>query len=202
MNGAEIPMFPLGRPCLPGELLALRIFEPRYVAMLEFLSSQNRPQFGVVMIERGSEVGGGDVRRSLGTMMEIVRIDALSSKSFSVLAVGIDRIRVRHWLEDDPYPRAVVESCSDLFGESGDSALVGSVDPARFPRTNRALSNASLDDIAASRRLFALASMLQVGPWDVQRLLEAESGEERETVMEDILVHLEELAQFTKAPYE
>ncbi|MEC8953734.1 MAG: LON peptidase substrate-binding domain-containing protein, partial [Actinomycetota bacterium] len=51
-------MFPLGMVLVPSGVLPLRVFEPRYRHMLEDLLPGNR-EFGVVLIERGSEVGGG-----------------------------------------------------------------------------------------------------------------------------------------------
>ena len=55
-------MFPLGGVLFPGMPLRLRVFEPRYRAMVtECLAGT--PEFGVVLIERGNEVGGGDTNR-------------------------------------------------------------------------------------------------------------------------------------------
>ena len=64
-------MFPLGTVLFPSGVLPLRVFEPRYRDMLEDLLSGNR-EFGVVLIERGSEVGGGEVRSGIGTMARIL----------------------------------------------------------------------------------------------------------------------------------
>ena len=56
-----VPMFPLGSVLFPHALLPLRIFEPRYQALLDScLAGDGR--FGVVLIERGFEVGGGEDR--------------------------------------------------------------------------------------------------------------------------------------------
>ena len=60
-------MFPLGRALLPGEPVPLRVFEPRYVALMESVLGGDR-EFGVVLISRGWEVGGGDERLDIGTM--------------------------------------------------------------------------------------------------------------------------------------
>ena len=51
------PMFPLGTALLPGEVLPLRIFEPRYRTMLDdcLAAADGPPGFGVVLIARGSE---------------------------------------------------------------------------------------------------------------------------------------------------
>ena len=54
-----IPMFPLGSVLFPHMPLPLRLFEPRYLKMLGDLLEQPDPEFGVVLIERGHEVGVG-----------------------------------------------------------------------------------------------------------------------------------------------
>ena len=55
-----IPMFPLGSVLFPAMPLALRVFEERYLKMMGALLDAEEPIFGVVLIERGSEVGGAD----------------------------------------------------------------------------------------------------------------------------------------------
>ena len=61
---AVLPMFPLGTVLLPGGVLPLHVFEPRYRQLvIDCLADDTgEPEFGVTMIERGSEVGGGDQR--------------------------------------------------------------------------------------------------------------------------------------------
>ena len=51
-------MFPLGSVLFPHTPLLVRIFEPRYLTMLGRLLDEEDPRFGVVLIERGREVGG------------------------------------------------------------------------------------------------------------------------------------------------
>lgn len=51
-------MFPLGLALLPGAVLPLHIFEPRYRRMVaDLLSADDDMRFGVVLIERGRESG-------------------------------------------------------------------------------------------------------------------------------------------------
>jgi uncharacterized protein len=73
---AVMPMFPLGTPLLPGAVLPLHVFESRYRQMVRDILADDvdPPEFGVVMIERGSEVGGGDERATIGTIARIVDI--------------------------------------------------------------------------------------------------------------------------------
>jgi Lon protease-like protein len=66
-------------------------------------------RFGVVLIERGAEVGGGDQRMAVGTRAIITKAAALSDGRWVLLVRGDVRIRVGTWLDDDPYPLAMVE---------------------------------------------------------------------------------------------
>jgi hypothetical protein len=53
----EQPMFPLESVLFPGQTLPLRIFEERYKRLVtESLASSG--MFGIVLIEKGREVGG------------------------------------------------------------------------------------------------------------------------------------------------
>ncbi len=109
-----IPMFPLGAVLLPGEPLALQVFEPRYLRLLrDCLDATIAPEFGVVLIERGHEVGGGDQRAGIGTLARIETAEALPGNRFRLACRGGERIRVLGWLPDDPYPRAEVEPWPD-----------------------------------------------------------------------------------------
>jgi Lon protease-like protein len=94
---------------LPGELLPLNVFEPRYRQLVLDCLGADAPEFGVVLIERGSEVGGGDVRTSIGTVARIIRVMPLGNGRFEVVAAGLRRISVLEWLDDRPYPRSDVE---------------------------------------------------------------------------------------------
>ena len=108
----ELPMFPLGGVLLPSSLRVLHVFEDRYRALARHCVAGDR-RLGVVLIERGSEVGGGDVRFDVGTRAVIADAVELDDGRWILILVGEDRIRVRRWLPDDPYPRAEVVLCDD-----------------------------------------------------------------------------------------
>ena len=112
MTGADTPMFPLGTVLLPGAVLPIHVFEPRYRALARRCVDGAEP-FGVTLIERGHEVGGGDVRTDIGCLARIVQHRELPDGRWGLACVGTDRIRVAEWLPDDPYPRAVVELWPD-----------------------------------------------------------------------------------------
>ncbi len=119
----ELAMFPLGSVLFPGMPLPLRVFEPRYLALLLAVLGTAQREFGVVLIERGSEVGGGDVRFGVGTVARIVSVEE-AADSISVVATGGGRFEVVQWLDDDPFPRARVRTLPPLeFDDTTAAAL-------------------------------------------------------------------------------
>ena len=105
-------MFPLGTVLFPSMILPLHVFEERYRQLARDCLAGDR-EFGVVLIERGSEVGGGDVRTDVGTVARIVEATELDDGRFALATVGVRRIVVDAWLPDDPYPQAEVADWDD-----------------------------------------------------------------------------------------
>lgn len=118
----EVAMFPLGSVLFPHTPLLVRIFEPRYLTMLGRLLDEADPRFGVVLIERGREVGGGDVRTGIGTFARLIRVEAANEAMYAV-AVGGGRFEVAEWLDDDPHPRARVTGVPELEWDDALTAL-------------------------------------------------------------------------------
>jgi Lon protease-like protein len=108
-----MPMFPLGTVLLPGVGLPLHVFEPRYQQLVRDCLETPEHEFGVVLIDRGSEVGGGDSRSDVGVIAKMLQVAAMDGGRFALMTVGTRRIRVVRWLDDDPYPRAEVEDWPD-----------------------------------------------------------------------------------------
>jgi Lon protease-like protein len=113
-------MFPLEVAMLPGEELPLRIFEPRYSALVRHCLATDDPAFGVVLISAGREVGGGDARSDVGAMAHIAEWADDGDGRYRLRCVMAERLRVLEWLPDDPYPRASVEPWPDQPGGPGD----------------------------------------------------------------------------------
>jgi Lon protease-like protein len=111
-------MFPLGTVLLPAMPLSLRIFEERYLKLLGDLVTSDNPEFGVVLIERGQEVGGSDKRMNIGTIASVTNIGTLD-EFYGLESVGAQRFRVNAWLPDDPYPLADVDLLPDLIWDAG-----------------------------------------------------------------------------------
>ena len=127
MIGSARPMFPLQSTQLPGDTLPLRIFEPRYARLVQDCLAAEEPVFGVVLISRGLEVGGGDTRSDVGALARIDECAETGEGSYELIATVGERIRVTDWLPDDPYPRALVETWTDEPGPAVGPEQIGVV---------------------------------------------------------------------------
>lgn len=172
-------MFPLGTVLLPGAYLSLHVFEPRYRAMVQDCLAGDQC-FGVVLIERGSEVGGQDVRTDVGTMARILESEELPDGRWVLATVGVERIQVERWLPDDPYPEADAARWPD---DPPDSDLTDAYARATA-LLRRALGlQAELGEATVPSTVpiaedpasgsFHIAALAPIGPLDQQRLLAA-----------------------------
>ena len=172
----ELPMFPLGTALVPGQVLPLHVFEPRYRALVDACLAGDRC-FGVVLIERGSEVGGGDTRFDVGTVARITEMAEFPDGRYALVCVGTNRIRVQRWLPDEPFPRAEVELLTDP--EAGADALAGREQVvaglARVVEAARALGAEVPDDLALAddpiQAGWDATAMAPIGPIDVLEIL-------------------------------
>lgn len=185
-----LPMFPLGSVLFPSLVLPLHVFEPRYRALVEDCLAGDGV-FGVVLIERGSEVGGGDVRTDVGTVARIVQVERFDDGRYAVVAVGDRRLRVRSWAADDPYPRAEVEDWPD------EGAATRPLDEVTtLLRRSLALAaelgeapaglDVTLDD-DPGLATFQAAALAPIGPADAQRVLATPGPDERTGVLTEVL---------------
>ena len=198
-----MPMFPLGMVLLPTMVVPIHVFEPRYRQMTKDCLDGDR-EFGVVLIERGSEVGGGDIRTDAGTMARIVDAQEFPDGRWGLVAEGTRRIRVSRWLEDDPYPRAEVQDWADEELGYDEEAEMEAGLPSVVVSWRRVLAlqselgapgppatfEVSDDPLTA---VWQLASLSPMGPLDRQRLLTAGNSARRLGLLEDSLAVAEEI---------
>lgn len=94
----RIPLFPLGATLYPDGIIALKIFEVRYLDMIKTCLRQASP-FGVVTLHQGSEVrvAGEQVDfHDAGTLATIVHFDALQPNLFMIRGQGGQRFHILH----------------------------------------------------------------------------------------------------------
>lgn len=176
-----MPMFPLGSVLFPSLPLPLHIFEPRYRALIRDVLEGDR-EFGVCLIDRGSEVGGGESRLGVGTVARVREATELPDGRWAVVAVGSRRIRVVEWLPDAPYPRADVAEHPDPPADADQLRLLPDVERALRAALAKvselgepgppATFELSADPVLASHQMAALAPIPTI---DRYRLLAATS---------------------------
>lgn len=205
----ELAMFPLEAALLPNQDLPLRIFEPRYVALLQHCVGSGDP-FGVVLIARGREVGGGDTRCDVGVLSRITECVEDGANRYSLACRTGERIRVCEWLSDDPYPRAVVRRWPDEPGDAVTSAQLREVEDrvialferiadargAVLPDREVLLGYAETDTDDAGQRLLTLASRIPLGAADKYSVLSAPSAAARLAVLDEAVVAIAEMVEF------
>lgn len=189
-------MFPLGSVLLPTTLLPLRIFEPRYQALIaDVLAGGN--EFGVTLIERGFEVGGDDVRSNIGCVAQVLDAQQDDAGLWQVVAAGTRRFTVSEWLPDNPYPRAqvefldepaAVEADRELFAEATRQlelilVLRGELNLPTFPIPELA------DDPALGS--YQVAALAPFGPFDRQQILREDTPSQRLVQILELLADAE-----------
>ena len=186
-----MPMFPLGTVLFPHALLPLHVFEPRYRLMTQRVL-RGDGEFGVVLIERGSEVGGGDARFGVGTVARIVRAQELPDGGYALATVGLRRIEINEWVSDDPFPQAAVADLEDIASDSD-----------RERRTHTVAAFAAVCDLhrsidprlpempeihdAPAQAAYEIAALAPIGPLDAQRVLEVPATGDRLDLLADLL---------------
>lgn len=177
-------MFPLGMVMFPFTAVPLRVFEPRYQTLLENVLSGDR-KFGITLIERGAEVGGGDDRFGVGTLVRVSGVADLEDGHKAVVVAGLERINVVKWLEDDPHPWAEVIPAPDEQADDAGELL----EEARrqLERVMALASELGADTAEVDLEVsddpligsFQIAALSPVTALDAQKLLEAANATER-----------------------
>jgi Lon protease-like protein len=202
------PMFPLEVAMLPGEELPLRIFEPRYSALVQTCLAANDPAFGVVLIAAGREVGGDDTRSDVGALAHITECADFGDGRYRLRCVMAERIRVLEWHPDDPYPRAAIELWPDEPGDTVDMDAIRDIEDrmiALFERIAAARgAEVSGRDIVvgayasgdAAMWLYTLASRLPMGQADRYAILAARTVAERVAALSDAVDTVTAMVEF------
>ena len=199
MAVSSMPMFPLGTPLLPGSVLPLYLFEPRYLKLYEDIVGGER-RFGVVLIERGRDSGGDDSRFDFGCVAHMVGSATHENGTVSIVTVGTGRLKVIQWEKPDPYPVAKVETLEDE--ELPDSAL-GVIEGAKADllRLKALFSELGADvgveapELADDPRttMYQMAQLAGLQALDLQKVLEADTTLRRAEIVRSLIADQVEL---------
>lgn len=194
-----MPMFPLGTTLLPGMALPLRLFEERYLQMYADIIDDER-RFGVVLIERGIESGDDNPTFDVGCLARVVGSGLHEDGTIALVAIGRNRIRVDEWLPSHPYPRAVVTLLEDdPLTDAGMRSLQAAADqlPGLLavaaelnPEIEATVPGLSDDPAQAVYQLAQLAGLQSL---DMQKVLEAETSDDRADLVDRLMTETVEL---------
>ncbi len=186
-------------------VLPLHVFEPRYRSLMHDVLGDDR-EFGVVLISRGHEVGGGDLRTDVGTIARILRADEFDDGRWLTIAIGTSRFRVEDWLPDAPYPRAHVETLEDEHCDDDVAPRWQELIP--LVRRVLALQDRLGEDGVppdfelaedAEVACWQAAVMAPLNSYDAQRVLATDRCADRLDLLEGLLFGLEESLRFRLA---
>jgi Lon protease-like protein len=194
----RLGMFPLSAVLFPYAQIPLHVFEPRYQALtMDCLAGD--PHFGIVLIERGAEVGGGDQRTAVGTRAVITRAAALSDGRWLMTVQGDICIRVEEWLPDDPYPLAMVTKWTPSVEPVADATMQRaerSVRRARGLLSEIGQTPALPSDVVFDRdpdvASWQLCAEAPLNAYDAQRVLSTSGTVERLELLITLTEELEE----------
>lgn len=200
----RLPLFPLGTVLMPTGVLPLHVFEPRYRALMADLTGEElgtpiiEPEFGVMLIERGPEVGGGETRARVGTVARLVDTQHLPDGRWVVAVTGTRRFRVHEFLPDNPYPLALVDDLPEDRWDPTDGPSLDAAEAA-LGRTFALAARLRPDGpAAASEAAFDLSDEPAVAAWqlcglaplgalDQHRLLVAATVRQRLQLLTELL---------------
>lgn len=125
-----IPLFPLGTLLVPGLILPLHIFEPRYRRLVQDLLERPEDEraFGVIAIREGHEVGehGAQALYDVGTLAVLREVTPYDDGRYDIVTVGTQRFSLGALDASLPYLQATVGLLPEESGV-GATALAASV---------------------------------------------------------------------------
>ncbi len=185
----DLPVFALHTVLFPGERMRLRVFEERYLAMVDELSPGDA--LVVVAIRHGREVGGPSEPHRVGVTVAIE--DRRVDSDVLLLAVrGHERVALIEPTSSLPYPRWSVEPYPDEGGAGTDDVESARTALERYLHSagERPAPTMSHDPVSAS---FAIAAAVPGLVPERQSLLEIAGAGERLARSAEVLAHEERL---------
>ena len=194
MTDLLLPIFPLGVVLLPGTLMPLHLFEPRYRQMLADVREGDR-RFGIIAAIPG--VAERDLPAGrMGCVAEVTDVEVMPDGRANIIVMGRERFALDAFVEHDaPYHVATGTFVTD---ENGDSpvALAVAADEviANFKRVVQAVR--TLNDVTdplpelpddAAQVAWSVGAMIDLDLDSRYRLLAERSPAARLTQIDNVL---------------
>jgi uncharacterized protein len=145
---APLPLFPLNTALVPGLVLPLHIFEPRYRDLVEELLAipdEEEREFGIVAVRDGRDAARDGLAAlfPVGTTAVLRQAERLPDGRFDIVTTGSRRFRIHSIDDSAPLLRAEVEFLDDV-ADPVDGLLATQVSRG-FARYRAALSGQVAD---------------------------------------------------------
>lgn len=189
----ELPIFPLpGALLLPGGILPLNIFEPRYLAMVDAALATPHRLIGMIQPRANQD----DTLYPIGCAGRITSFSETGDDRYLITLLGISRFKIGAELEPtaDGY-RRIAADWSEFSGDL-DNCCLPVLDRGRlmpglqnyFERQGLSADWSVIADTPDDRLITCLSMICPFAPEEKQALLEARSPNERARVLETLIV--------------
>ncbi len=127
----RIPVFPLSVALVPGLVLPLHIFEPRYRLLVERLLAEPEStgrEFGIIAVRDGRsvEAEGQDALYEVGVGAALREVEALADGRYNIITTGTRRFRLLSLDTSEPLLHAEVQFLDEV-SSSEDTILAAAV---------------------------------------------------------------------------
>ncbi len=184
----EIPLFPLKTVLLPGNTLALKIFEPRYLDMIATCLRANS-LFGIVLIHRGEETGIDSDIYSIGTTASICDWENRADGLLGITALGVERFEI---MSTRTQPDGLTIAEIEVLDDTDDREI-----PEQFYYMVELLDHISAqagkprdENQSFAQILYQLIYLLPLETTLKQRLLEIPDSHDRAVILHAELIRL------------
>ena len=185
---ADIPLFPLKTVLLPGNRLALKIFEPRYLDMIADCLREDSC-FGVVLIHKGEEIRGNTDIYSIGTTATISDWEHRADGLLGITALGLQRFEiVSTRTQNDGLTRAEVKLLDDEEEEPIPEQYHYMLELLRHIRAQE--GGMPDEEPSFANLLYQLIYLLPLETQLKQRLLEVPESGDRAVILHAELIRL------------
>lgn len=189
-------LFPLNTVLFPGCILALQIFEQRYLRLIKACMRDNHG-FVVILISSGKEVGDAPETYSVGTYVEIIDWETLDNGLFGITIKAKNRVRVSNpSVQDDGLMTGQIETLMSV--DSPDSAdalqIADLVDILKQLEQHPYIEQQPMktDYTSTHDVCYKLSQLLPLDPLVKQSLLEIDSSAEKIDRLRDLINRLQQ----------
>lgn len=175
----RLPLFPLGTVLVPGLVMPLHVFEPRYRAMVSDSLVRDR-HIGMIQPQRAEE---GAPLFTIGCLGKIGDVEAMEDGRYNIVLQGVSRFRILHELEvKTPFRQVEAELLAERDGQ-----VLAPIERASFEREARRFADAQgysvdWDEVSRLDDVTLINGVSQIAPFDAaakQALLEADGVSQR-----------------------